>query len=130
MVPADTGLQHAERHRTDQGAFSLDARCRLILLDAIRQVCLYRGWVLFAAHVRTSHVHAVVDAEVKPERVMNDFKAYGSRNLTRAGDPDRKRWARHGSTRWLLDDRGVREAIRYVVDCQGEPMAVFNAGLM
>ena len=58
---------------------------------------------------------------------MNDFKAYTSRALNRLdGDgPGRKRWARHGSTRWLWNDQDVREAIRYVVEEQGEPMAVF-----
>src|ERR1039458_5456600 len=35
-----------------------------------------------AAHVRSNHVHTVVEAEVPPERVMSDFKAYASRYLT------------------------------------------------
>ena len=39
-----------------------------------------------------------------------------------------KRWARHGSRRWLGKDQDVLEAIRYVVEEQGEPMAVFLAG--
>ena len=82
-----------------------------------------------AAYVRTTHVHVVVEAEVRPEKVMNDFKSYASRGLNRLGavGPDRKRWARHGSTRWLWKDQDVREAIRYVVEEQGEPMAVFLA---
>ena len=56
---------------------------------------------------------------------MSDFKAYASRALNRLdGDgPARKRWARHGSTRWLWNDQEVGEATRYVVDEQGEPMA-------
>ena len=28
----------------------------------------YRSWVQLAAHVRTNHVHAIVDAEVQPEK--------------------------------------------------------------
>jgi hypothetical protein len=53
--------------------------------------------------VRSNHMHTVVEAEVPPERIMNDFKAYASRHLNRMGleGPGRKRWARHGSTRWL-----------------------------
>jgi len=39
--------------------------------------------------------------------------------------PDRKRWARHGSTRWLHGRDSVTAAIRYVVEKQGEAMAVF-----
>jgi len=68
-----------------------------------------------------------VEAKAKPEKIMNDFKSYASRRLNRLGSdaPNRKRWARHGSTRWLFEDENVRQAIRYVVEEQGEPMAVF-----
>ncbi len=88
-----------------------------------------RDWSLLAAHVRTSHVHVVVDADTRPERVMNDLKSYASRCLNRMGQDDagRKRWARHGSTRWLWSRQNVAAAIRYVVDEQGDPMAVFQA---
>ena len=48
--------------------------------------------------------------------------------LNRLGldEGDQKRWARHGSTRWLWKDEDVRSAIEYVLDRQGEPMAVFG----
>ncbi len=61
---------------------------------------------------------------------MNDFKSYASRDLNRLGPDgsDQKRWARHGSTRWLWKDQDVREAIRYVIEKQGEDMAVFVGG--
>ena len=77
-------------------------------------------------------MHVVVEAEVRPEKVMNDFKLYASRGLNRLGreGSDRKRWARHGSTRWLWKDRDVQEAIRHVVEEQGEPMAVFVADVV
>jgi len=111
----------------DQAPYLLDSEGRAVLLQALRDVCLHRGWGLLAAHVRTSHVHAVVEAEVRPERIMSDFKAYASRALNRVGHDgsDRKRWARHGSTRWLWKDQHVQDAIRYVVEEQGEPLAVF-----
>ena len=121
--------QHAEAERQlmDQPPFSLDANCRSVVLTAIREVCAYRGWTLLAAHVRTNHVHAIVEADIRPEKIMNDFKSYASRSLNRSelGQPDRKRWARHGSTRWLWKDEDVGDAIRYVVEEQGQPMAVF-----
>ncbi len=110
-----------------QAPFWLDRDRRAAVLEALREVCAHRRWSLLAAHVRTNHVHAAVEAEAQPEKVMNDFKSYASRGLNRlVGDgSDRRRWARHGSTRWLFKDEDVREAIRYVVDEQGEPMAVF-----
>jgi REP element-mobilizing transposase RayT len=113
----------------DQTPYLLDPGSRAAVLEAIREVCHHRGWNLLAAHVRTTHVHAIVEAGVQPERIMNAFKSYASRRLNRLGrdGPNRKRWARHGSTRWLWDDEDVRRAIQYVVEQQGEPMAVFCA---
>ena len=68
-------------------------------------------------------MHVIVEAEVLPEKVMNDCKTYASRALNQLDrdEPGRRRWARHGSTRWLWKDQDVREAIRYVVDQQGVP---------
>ncbi len=111
--------------------YSLDSRGRAAVLESLREVSLHRGWNLLAAHVRTSHVHAVVEADVRPERIMNGFKSHASRRLSslEARAPDRKRWARHGSTRWLWKDRDVMEAVRYVIEEQGEPMAVFIGDL-
>src|ERR1700676_3532539 len=59
-----------------------------------KSVC-NRCWSLLAAHVRTNHVHVVVQAEVQPEKVMNDFKSYASRSLNRLlhDGADRKRWS-------------------------------------
>ena len=60
---------------------------------------------------------------------MNDFKSYASRRLNRLNpeEGDRKRWARHGSTHWLWKSEHVSAALHYVVDEQGEPMAIFQA---
>lgn len=87
----------------------------------------FRGWNLLAAHVRSNHVHAIVEAEMRPERIMNEFKSYASRELNCLGSdaPNRRRWARHGSTRWLWKDQDVRKAIHYIVEEQGAPMALF-----
>jgi REP element-mobilizing transposase RayT len=110
-----------------QPAYYLDDVRRVAVLNAIRQHSQFRGWNLFAAHVRTNHVHAVLEASVPPEKILNELKAYASRELNRRNldTPDRKRWARHGSTRWLFKDRDVREAMRYVIDDQGDPVALF-----
>ena len=113
----------------DQMPYKLDPRSRVAVLDAIREVCLHRNWTLLAAHVRSAHVHAVVEAEMQPELIMNAFKSYASRSLNKlnADKPHRNRWARHGSTLWLWKDENARQAIQYVVEQQGESMAVFVA---
>jgi REP element-mobilizing transposase RayT len=112
-----------------QEPYVLDQAGRTAVLAAIRKHCKHRGWNLLAAHVRSNHVHTIVDAEARPERIMNDFKSYASRELNQLGSdgPDRKRWARHGSTRWLWKDEDVRHAVRYVIEEQGEPMEWFVA---
>ncbi|MBS1825492.1 MAG: transposase [Acidobacteria bacterium] len=127
VVEADAQRAEAERLSMDQPAYVMDGERRVVVLQAVAEVCKHRGWNLLAAHVRTNHVHVVVEAEVAPEKVMNDCKVYASRALNRleGEEAGRRRWARHGSTRWLWKDQDVREAIRYVVDEQGEPMAVF-----
>jgi len=111
----------------DHPPYRLDRIRRDAVLEAVQGVCARRGWNLLAAHVRSNHVHTVVEAEVPPERIMNSIKADASRHLNRMGleEPGRKRWARHGSTRWLWKPRHVSAAIQYVVAEQGEPMSVF-----
>jgi REP element-mobilizing transposase RayT len=125
-----------DRHRTaadyvrmNQGAYLLDQPRRETVLNAIREVCAYRTWCLHAAHVRSTHVHVIVEADAEPERIMADLKSYASRHLNRAGvdPPDRNRWTKHGSTKWLWKPESLATAIAYVVSEQGAPMSVFEA---
>ena len=79
------------------------------------------------AHMRSNHVHVIVEAGIRSERLMNEFKAYasGALNQLTSEGPDRKRWSRHGSTRWLWKEEDVSHALRYVVEEEGNPMALF-----
>jgi len=92
------------------------------LVDAvIREHCRIREWRLHAINVRTNHVHVVVDCgETPPEPAMEQFKAWATRRLREAGlvEAGRVVWTEHGSTRYLFDDRGLHEAIRYVNEMQ------------
>ncbi|MBI1748136.1 MAG: transposase [Acidobacteria bacterium] len=126
-LPPNTKRVQSHRKRMNQPPYELDRRRRDFVLKAMQEVCSYRGWVLLAAHMRTNHVHVVVEALASPERVMNDFKGLASRKLNEQGidTPHRQRWARHGSTRYLWKPEQVDAAIHYVVYGQGEPMAVF-----
>jgi REP element-mobilizing transposase RayT len=82
-----------KRHQMGQAPYFMDKDRRITVRNALREVCIYRGWNLWAAHVRTNHVHAVVEAHVRPEKVMNAFKSYASRGLNRLSidAPERKR---------------------------------------
>ena len=99
----DADREARARGRMRQAPYLLDAVRREAILTAFREVCWHREWRLLASHVRTNHVHVVVEACQTPERVMNAFKCYASRALEQLGVdfPGRRRWARHGSTRYL-----------------------------
>ena len=107
-------------------AVTLDAPVRAIALAALKDECHHEGWLLYAAHVRGTHVHVVVEAEPPPEQVIGKFKAYASRALNARYGRVSKRWSRHGSTRRLWSPGEVDSAVEYVVQRQGKPMAVYE----
>jgi REP element-mobilizing transposase RayT len=111
-----------------QEPYLLDAARRMVVLRTVREVAEHRNWKLWAAHVRTNHVHVVVTAADAPEKVMADLKAWASRRLREAfGEPaDRDRWTQHGSTRWVDTEASLAAAITYVVEEQGDEMACFD----
>lgn len=119
----DSNISFAKASRSimSNESFELNSEQRQIVLKAIVEVGQYRNWTVLAAHVRPKHVHVVIDADVPPERIMHDLKRYASRALNCA----QQKWARHGSTRYLYTPDAVANAVRYVVEKQGEPMAVY-----
>jgi REP element-mobilizing transposase RayT len=121
---ADAGRHRSEHEVMTQAPYELDAPCRAVVLAVIRDVCGHRGWTLHAVHVRARHVHVVVSGDSPPERMMNDFKSYASRALNERGFDarDRKRWTRHGSTRYVWEERYLAAAIAYALEKQGTPM--------
>jgi REP element-mobilizing transposase RayT len=123
-VEPDPARFDATKKLMDHASYVLDTRGRQIVLQAIQEVCTHRAWKLIAAHVRTTHVHVVVEADAAPELVMYDFKFYATRRLNQRQEPRSKHWTRHGSTRYLWKDDDVVGAVDYVIMRQGEPMAV------
>src|SRR5687768_5338818 len=125
---ANLNQQSFAAHRTLQPPYLLDSPRRKIVLAAMKEASFHRGWILVSAHVRTNHVHIVIAANQTPELVMNALKTYASRALNQSNldDPDRRRWARHGSTRHLWTKKAVSAAVHYVVCEQGEPMEVWE----
>ena len=64
LLEVDSARAAAEGERMDQAPYNLDPIRRDATLEAIQEVCSQRGWSLLAAHVRSTHVHTVVQAEV------------------------------------------------------------------
>ena len=121
-------LLEDSRSRMRQCPYSMDRARRTCVLSAIVEVCEFKAWHLHAAHVREEHAHAVVSAALAPERIIIALKARSTRMLNQAGldSVDRKRWARGGSRRYLWTEQQVKEAIRYILEEQGEPMETFR----
>ncbi len=120
----DAGRQEQEQRLLKHDPVELSRDQCAIVANAISEVCEHRGWVLHACNVRTNHVHVVVSAGHKPERVLNDFKSYATRALRSAANPlkSEKVWARHGSTRYMNTSESFSGAIKYVLEQQGEDL--------
>ena len=127
-MPPDSSRVEAIRRQLKQEPYRLDQQRRQIVLEVLREACRARRWLVLAAHVRRNVVHTVVQAETRPEMVLGTLKGRASLRLTRAGldQTCRKRWTRHGSTKYLWLDEDVDLAIEYVVERQGEKMAVYD----
>jgi hypothetical protein len=122
----DERLEEAERAQMKQEPFVLDARRRACVADSVARTAEVRGWAMHVMNVRTQHAHVVVSApEVRPERVMNDFKAWATRALRESGlaGSEERVWSRHGSTIYLWRDEDVGDACWYVRERQGEWIA-------
>ena len=129
LLPADPERERTHRERLRQQEYLLDEERRAVVFRTIREVARHRGWQLWAAHVRSNHVHVVLTAADKPEKVMADLKAWCSRRLREnfGESADRDRWTQHGSTRYLWNEEQLSQKIAYVVDEQGEPMACYDS---
>lgn len=94
---------------------------RRVIDRTIREVCEHRRWQLLALNVRTRHIHLVLAADVPPERAIADLKAWCTRRLVEADCFERgaRLWARHGSTRYVWNRKGVEDSVEYVLNEQG-----------
>ena len=127
-MPVNPNLKEKEVSALKSKPFFLNEHCRPIVENAVREVCQFRGYNLFAVQARTNHVHCVVSANVKPELIMNSFKSYATRHLRTAKliDVNCKIWSRHGSTRYLWAERHIEIAIDYVMNGQGDELPILK----
>jgi len=121
-------LESFERNLLHAPIMRLDQRSQQVVLSTFREVSQFRHWRLWAAHIRTEHVHVVIEAEARPEKVVVDLKARATRLLREAGliGKDQQLWTQHASTRHLWNLDSLERAIHYTLHEQGEPMAMFD----
>ena len=108
VVPSDAERKSNEVEKTK--AYFLDEVYREIALKAIIEIAAKIAWKLWAAHVRSNHVHVMVSTNAPVERFMNDVETAISRRLNKAFPVECNwvRWTRHGSTRYLWRDDQIR----------------------
>ena len=125
-LPANPRRERYEREIMHEPAYTLDANRRRTVLEAIRDTCRTADWILHAVHIRTNHVHAVIEAEATQQTLLGRLKGRCSHDL-RALDPlQSRKWARHGSIRELWTAHAVNAAVDYVVRGQGKPLEAWE----
>jgi len=110
------GLREHDRALLKHAPVRLSAEARAVVNAAIVDVCGYRGWELYEHAVNEEHVHAMLNAEAPPEKILVDLKAWATRRLREAGlFPDGARvWSVHGSTEYLWTETSVERVRRYI----------------
>jgi len=97
------------------------------------ETALHRRWLLLAASVMVTHVHAVltVAGDPAPSKLLGDLKAYTSRTLTAGwGAPQSQTWWTHsGSKRKLRGECAVCSAVRYTLNQVGMLARYAHPGL-
>jgi REP element-mobilizing transposase RayT len=123
-LPADAKRKEYNQRLLKQPPVKLTASKRAAVLSAIRETCEIRKWTLWASNIRSNHVHAVISATCKPERILNALKANATRKMRESGCwlSDETPWVRRGSKRYLWTERDLDNAIAYVLYDQGEPL--------
>jgi REP element-mobilizing transposase RayT len=123
-LAADDARYRYNRRALAQPPVKLGARQRALVEQAIRETCELRKWSFWAVNARTNHVHTVVTANCKPERVLSAFKANATRQLREAKRwlNEKSPWAQRGSKRYLWTEKELLDAIAYVLYDQGEPL--------
>ncbi len=85
-IDSNVPLAEAMSASMKQSPIVLDSTQRDFVDQAIREVCHFRSYGLKALNVRSNHSHVVVHATVKPEKIVNEMKAYSTRRLRSEGD--------------------------------------------
>ncbi len=100
------------------------------LLVQFQETANYRGRTLHAVSIMQNHFHIIVTVpgDPNPDRVLADFKAYGSRVLNRSyGKPASNTWwTTKGSVRKLSTASAFDCAINYVLHKQPSPLVIWS----
>jgi REP element-mobilizing transposase RayT len=118
------GWRKYNEAKLKQPPVRLGSRRRHVVEAAIREICRTRKWCLWATNVRGNHVHSVVSAPCKSERILIALKAKATQKLRESGywRSSLSPWAKRGSRIHLWTEKDLNEAVCYVEYDQREPL--------
>ncbi len=127
-IPPNRKLNEVMQGNMRMPSFVFSSEQRPIVETAIRALCEVRKYLLHAINVRTNHVHSVVTAQLKPERIADAFKASATKKLREENlvSRDVRIWSRGRSRIYLWKPRNVEQAIDYVLYSQGDELFVMD----
>lgn len=115
MIAPNPRLYAQEQLRLKYPPVKLEHKHRMIVRNAIIDVCAIRKWHLLALHVRSNHVHTIVRATTPADLVITNLKRWSSRKLFENGFVGKKVWTLKGSTKYIFKTEKLHEKIHYVV---------------
>ncbi|MGC4007251.1 MAG: transposase [Pirellulales bacterium] len=99
-----------------QASILLQATQAIPLFEQFQETERVRNYRLWAVAIMANHIHLIcrADKSVTGEKLLADFKSYGSRRLSIEGKPiSGTWWTQSGSKRRLIGDESLLRAIRY-----------------
>jgi REP element-mobilizing transposase RayT len=128
-TPCDADLPQLRAYASSimiEDAVLLEPAQAQALANQLRETAGYRGWRLLALAVMANHVHVVVGVpgDPDPEKLLADFKAWGSRRLNAGWGRRLRWWTQGGSKRRKATAEALRATITYVRD-QPHALAVW-----
>jgi REP element-mobilizing transposase RayT len=120
-LPRNEQWEKYNRKLLKQPPVRLGLQQRELIESAIREICTERKWKLWVTNARTNHIHSVISAMCKPERIRSAIKANATKKLreARLWCSENSPWVTKGSIKWLWTERALINAIVYVEYEQG-----------
>ncbi|MCX7120327.1 MAG: transposase [Gammaproteobacteria bacterium] len=123
----NNNLKKIMQDNCTENMFLMNAPQRQTVLESIINTCKFAGWHLHAAHVRSNHLHVVLNTEKEIEKVSISLKAYATRYLKKEyPELQRERfWSSGSSTGYIFRSDYLLRAIEYTIEDQGKHMAFY-----
>ena len=127
-IKQNKNLQNNMREKMRGQIIILNELQRETVLKSIIHASNHYHWRLYAAHVRTNHIHILINAMEKPDRVTTKIKSFATRFLKTHHPeiPIQKLWARGKSARYVWDLAFLSIVHNYIIEEQGKKMACYS----